>query len=108
MIDGYPRDTSQAAAFVQFIGTPTTVLHIDVPPSVMNGRLQERSNFDDTQESIYKRIDEFNTGTLPLVRKWNGITINADREQTEVYEDIKAALKSEKAFKEVDLEVEIK
>ena len=106
-MDGYPKDSSQAASFVQLIGPPTTVIHLGVPAVVMNARLKERNNFDDTQESIYKRINEFNTCTMPLVRKWNAISIEANREKTEVFKDIKTALKAEKAFEEIELDVDL-
>ena len=99
MIDGFPKDTSQAVAFEQFIGPPTTVIYIDVPGSVMNYRLKERNNFDDTQESIHKRIEVFNNSTMPLVRKWNAITINGNQKTTEVFEDIKTTLKAERVEK---------
>lgn len=107
MIDGYPNDSSQAGAFVEFIGLPTSIIHLDVPATVMNARCQERSNFDDTRESIYKRIEKFNNSMMGLIRKWRNIAITVDgnRETNEVFEDIKTALKSKHVFAEVELEV---
>ena len=102
-MDGYPMNSGQAAVFLQFIGPPTTVLYLKVQDSTMNQRLKERYNFDDEQNSIYNRIDNFNKNTLPLVRKWNGITIDAEQEATKVFEDCKKALESEKAFNEIPL-----
>ena len=81
---------------MQFIGTPTTIIHLDVPDSVLNSRLQDRNNFDDSQESIYARINDFHNKTMALVRRWNAITIDGDREKKEVFEDIKTILKNEK------------
>ena len=52
LMDGYPKDSTQAAAFVQMIGPPTTDIYLDVPTIVLNDRLKKRGNFDDSQESI--------------------------------------------------------
>ena len=103
VMDGYPMNSAQAAIFLQFIGPPTTVIYLNVSDSIMNQRLQDRYNFDDEQNSIYNRIDNFHKNTEQLIRKWNGVTINAEQEPRKVFEDIKKALDSEKAFKEIPL-----
>ena len=106
-MDGYPRDSTQAAMFIQMIGPPTTCIYLECSPAVMNERLRKRSNFDDSQEAIYRKIDGFESSTMGLVRKWNGIKINASRPIEEVFEDAKEALTNEGAFTEVPLNVEI-
>ena len=106
-MDGYPMNSTQAATFVQMIGPPTTVLFLDVPAAVMNDRLKKRKNFDDSQESIYRRIEKFTSVTMPLARKWNGITIDGTREVPEVLREIKEVLKSRNAFVEKELDVAI-
>jgi len=73
----------------------------------MNDRLRKRKNFDDSQEAIYTKIDKFTSVTMPLVRKWNGITIDATREIPEVLKDLKEVLKSFDAFEEKELDVAI-
>ena len=105
-MDGFPRDVTQAASFVQFIGPPTVVIHLDVSDSIMNQRCSTRMNFDDTPESILRRVQEFNANTIPLARKWKDITITIDgnRETKEVFEDIKTALDAKQAFVQVDLD----
>ena len=107
-MEGYPKDTSQAATFVNMIGPPNSVIHLDVPAAVMNGRLPLRNNFDDTPESICKRVDKFTNVTLPLIRKWNGIRINACQDVHTVFKDVKEALKQEGLFEEIELNVAIK
>ena len=102
-MDSYPSDSSQAAVFVQFIGTPTTVIHLRVSDSVMSERLQKRYNFNDELNSIMNRIQKFHKDTLSLVHKWNGIAIDGEQEPNKVFENIKEALSSEKAFNEVEL-----
>ena len=106
-MDGYPMNSTQAATFVQLIGPPSVVIYLDVPPAVMNDRLRKRKNFDDSQEAIYTKIDKFTSVTMPLVRKWNGITIDATREIPEVLKDLKEVLKSFDAFEEKELDVAI-
>ena len=106
-MDGYPMNSTQAATFVQLIGPPSVVIYLDVPPAVMNDRLRKRKNFDDSQEAIYTKIDKFTSVTMPLVRKWNGITIDATREIPEVLKDLKEVLKSFNAFEEKELDVAI-
>merc|ERR1712150_31710 len=92
LMDGYPMNPTQAAAFVQMIGLPTTVILLDVPAAVMNDRLRKRNNFDDSQESIYKRIDMFTKVTMPLARKWTAITVDGNREEPVVLKDLKDLL----------------
>ena len=102
-MDAYPSDSSQAAIFLQLIGRPTSVIYLDVPESVMSHRLKERYNFDDEIHSITNRIVKFRNNTYPLIRKWNGIKIDADQEPKKVFEDIKSALDSTKVFREIEL-----
>ena len=106
-MDGYPMNSTQAATFVQMIGPPTTVIFLDVPAAVMNDRCKQRKNFDDSQESIYRRIEQFTSVTMPLVRKWNGITVDGNREISAVFSDLKEILKSRNAFVEKELDVNI-
>ena len=107
-MDGYPYDSSQAANFVQFIGTPTTVLHVAVLDSVMNARLKERGNFDDEKPSIHSRIETYQKKTAPLARKWNAITIDGSNEIPKVLEDATEALKTDEKFGELVLECNMK
>ena len=102
-MDGYPMNSAQAAIFLQFIGSPTIAIYLKVSDYIMNQRLQDRYNFDDEQNSIYNRIDNFHKNTEQLIRKWNAVTINAEQDPTKVFEDIKKALDSEKAFNEIPL-----
>ena len=102
-MDGYPSDSAQAAIFLQLIGMPTAVIYLDIPESVMSQRLKDRYNFDDEVHSIMNRIEKFKKNTLPLIRKWNGVKIDANQEPKKVFEDIKTALDPTKVFKEIEL-----
>ena len=107
MVDGFPSDMTQAVAFVQMIGSPSAVLHINVSPSVMDLRLQTRNNFDDTTESIQKRISMYNDATIPLTRQWEAINVDGSKTEEAVFESIKEALTSKNLFREVELNVNI-
>ena len=106
-MDGFPLDIAQAASFVQMIGTPMAVIHIDVSPLVMDFRLKTRNNFDDTPESIQKRISNFNDTTRALVREWKAIKVDGNCPEEEVFDAIKLALTRENLFQEVELNVNI-
>ena len=106
-MDGYPMNSTQAATFVQMIGPPTAVILLDVPAAIMKERCKQRKNFDDSQESIYRRIEKFTSVTMPLVRKWNGITVDGTREPSVVFNEIKEILISRNAFVEKELDVNI-
>ena len=106
-MDGFPMDTAQAAAFVQIIGPPTTVIYVDLEPNVMNFRLKNRKNFDDLQTSIDKRISKFMETTLPLVKEWGGIKIDGNGKEDDVFGAIKEALAQKEIFREKELNVNI-
>jgi adenylate kinase family enzyme len=106
-MDGFPSDIAQAASFVQTIGPPMAVIHIDVNPLVMDFRLKTRNNFDDTPESIQKRISIFNDTTRTLLREWKAIKVDGNCPEEEVFESIKLALARENLFHEVELNVNL-
>ena len=107
-MDGFPSDVQQAFSFVQMIASPSAVIHINVSPSIMDLRLQNRSNFDDTEESIEKRISIYNDMTMILTKQWETININGDRTEEEVFNSIKDALTRENLFHEVELNANIR
>ena len=106
-LDGFPSDMAQAVSFVQMIGSPSAVIHINVSPSVMELRLQTRNNFDDTAESINKRISMYNDTTIPLMQQWEAINVDGNKTEEEVFGSIKEALTRENLFQEVELNVNI-
>ena len=62
-----------------------------IPGRPSSKRLTSRNNFDDTPDSIKKRIETYNAKTLPIVEKYAGKVkkINAERPKEEIFEDIK-------------------
>eukprot|EP00096_Caligus_rogercresseyi_P010566 TRINITY_DN38_c0_g1_i1.p1 TRINITY_DN38_c0_g1~~TRINITY_DN38_c0_g1_i1.p1 ORF type:complete len:193 (+),score=56.99 TRINITY_DN38_c0_g1_i1:76-654(+) len=90
LIDGYPINLAQAEAFIKDIREPNCLLFLEANNEVLRGRLKARGNFDDTDESIKKRIATFNDETRPILSKFNKISkfVNAERKPEEVWEDV--------------------
>merc|ERR1712088_724826 len=66
-----------ADAFVKNIGEPNMVLLLECNDEILKQRLNERNNFDDTPDSILKRLTTYNEKTKPIATKFNAIKINA-------------------------------
>ena len=107
LLDGFPLDLNQASSFVEKIGRPSAIIHLDVIPPIMELRCKERKNFDDEIESIRNRISLFEEKTRPLIRKWKPIKIDGNKTEKEVYESIKESLKKVNLYEEVKLNVKI-
>ena len=106
-MDGFPLDMAQAVSFVQMIASPSAVIHINVSASIIERRLQIRNNFDDTEESIDKRISMYNDTTIPLMQQWEAINVDGSKTEEEVFGLIKEALVRENLFQEVELNANI-
>ena len=92
LLDGYPLDESQAASFVEYIGEPTVILYLGlIRDAVLEDRLKNRSNFDDSKESIIKRIATFSDKTKPVINKYKNQSniINAEKDAEEIYKETK-------------------
>jgi len=98
LMDGFPLDMEQALCFQRFIGIPTTILYLALDDEVMKDRLKKRGNFDDTEESVKRRVDTFNDKTKKLIGMWNAVKIDANKPAVEVFAQIEAALDKEKAL----------
>merc|ERR1712008_612432 len=73
LIDGFPMDSEQADSFLQ-------------------ERLKSRNNFDDTEESILKRIDSYNQKTKPVADKFEAKIVSAERTADEIFPDVQAIM----------------
>ena len=64
---------------------------LDASDEVLRERLLKRANFDDTEESINKRILNYNENTLPILEEMADRVkrVNAERPKDEVFDDIK-------------------
>ena len=78
LIDGFPANMNQAEIFISKIQAPHKIIFLDVPESVMTPRLKDGVNFNDSDETIKKRISTYLEHTKPTVdsilKKWNLIS----------------------------------
>jgi adenylate kinase len=88
LVDGFPIDLEQAEAFNRDIGTPATVIFLEAVDQVLKQRLLSRNNFDDTEDSITKRIENFNNKTRPILAKFNAKFVNAERSAVDIFADV--------------------
>jgi len=88
LIDGFPINASQAEAFEADIGTPTMAICFEASDEVLKGRLKARANFDDTEDSIAKRLANYNESTKPVIAKFGAKSINAERTADEIFADV--------------------
>jgi len=92
LIDGFPLDDEQAEAFVSDIGQPTAVIHLEANDTILIERLKSRNNFDDTEDAIKKRVENYNAKTKPVAQKFNAKVINAERAADDIFADIQKVM----------------
>ena len=68
------------------------MLYLECNNSVLAGRLNERSNFDDTAEAIANRFEVFTEHTKAVTQKYQAIGIKADKDKEEVFSEIEKLL----------------
>ena len=98
-MDGFPLDQDQAISFSRLIGTPDCVIYLKIRTDQMKHRLKQRGNFDDTEDSINRRIDRFINETKPMIKKWNAVKIDAGKPVDEVFDLLMEALQKDHALK---------
>ena len=96
LIDGFPANMNQvlllgnklnyhfyfkyikAEIFISKIQAPHKIIFLDVPEAVMGPRLKDGVNFNDSDETIKKRVFTFMEQTKPtidaILKKWKMIT----------------------------------
>ena len=92
LIDGYPLDRDQAAAFVNDIANPSIVICLEMPDDVALSRLRTRASFDDNVRSIKNRLETWNEKTKQIARAFNAILIDADQPANDVLASVEKAL----------------
>ena len=74
-LDGFPANVTQAKLCQDMIGKPWKVVVLDLPEAVMVKRLTDGENFNDTDETIKKRIRTYTEETCPLVNAYSDIAV---------------------------------
>merc|ERR1712079_556644 len=69
----------KAEAFVKDIGEPNMVLLLECNDEILKQRLNKRNNFDDTPDSILKRLTTYNEKTKPIAANFNAKSVFAER-----------------------------
>ena len=111
LIDGFPLDDEQAEAFVSDIGQPTAVILLEANDTILVERLKKRfekivknrrnfflifflhrNNFDDTEEAIKKRVENYNAKTKSVAQKFNAKVINAERPCDDIFADVQKVM----------------
>ena len=97
ILDGYPRNLSQANSLNQVlieINQPLDVVfYLDIPEEVLIKRLLLRGRKDDTEETIRTRVNIYKKTTEPLVQYFEDLSlleyIDADRDLKTISSEIK-------------------
>ncbi len=97
ILDGYPRNLSQANSLNQVlieINQPLeAVFYLDIPEEVLIKRLLLRGRQDDTAETIKTRVEIYKKTTEPLIQYFKDLSlleyIDADRDLKTISSDIK-------------------
>lgn len=95
ILDGFPRDDEQYAAYVAF-DTPTMVIVMTVPEEVSMERLLKRAQtegrVDDTPEVIRRRLEIYHEKTEPMIRKFEEQGLVQRVDATGSIEDVAARI----------------
>ncbi|XP_067876933.1 adenylate kinase isoenzyme 5-like isoform X2 [Heterodontus francisci] len=99
VIDGFPREVSQAICFDDQICVPDLVIFLACANCRLRERLQKRAEEgrpDNNPKAIHRRLVTFKQNAVPLVQYYQEksliVTFDADREEEEVFEDIRATV----------------
>ncbi|CAF4550994.1 unnamed protein product [Rotaria sp. Silwood1] len=100
LIDGFPRRVDQGIQFENEVASCDVLIYFDVPDEIMIERLIKRGEtsgrIDDNQETIAKRLVTFHEQTTPILgyygKQGKLITIDANREADEIFDDVSHAL----------------
>ena len=74
-LDGFPANLTQAKMCEEMLGKPAKVILLDLPEVVMVKRLTDGENFNDTDETIKKRIQTYAEETGPLINAYLDVAI---------------------------------
>ena len=97
ILDGFPRNLSQANALNEVLNTINQpleiVFYLDIPEDVLIERLLKRGRKDDNKDTIKTRLKIYKKNTEPLIEYYENLYllkyINADRDLNTISDDIR-------------------
>ena len=100
LVDGFPRETSQAELFESEIAAPAHVLYLECSEETMLNRLLKRAEtsgrVDDNEETIRKRFTTFQNQSVPVVDHYDAMglvsKIDGNTSPEEAYAEVKSAM----------------
>lgn len=93
IVDGFPRTAENRRVFeARTSWRPDRVLFLDCPTHILWDRLMGRNRADDSPDAIHERLRIFEQQTMPVVRSYECVHINADQSPERVFEDARHAL----------------
>ncbi|XP_059495898.1 adenylate kinase isoenzyme 5-like isoform X2 [Stegostoma tigrinum] len=99
VIDGFPREVSQAICFDDQICVPDLVIYLSCATCHLKERLEKRAEEgrpDNNPKAIQRRLVTFKQNTVPLVQYYQErnliVTFDGDRPEGEVFDEIRATV----------------
>lgn len=103
LLDGYPRSMLQMQSMVELMQhheRPVLGIHLVLSKDVAIERMKGRGRSDDTEESIIRRLAQFEEITMPMITYFKNhmtmIEINAAPHIDEVAASVQRAMKKYK------------
>ncbi|KAL0978975.1 hypothetical protein UPYG_G00178740 [Umbra pygmaea] len=101
IVDGFPREISQAFTFEEQIGSPDLVILLACSNLQLRQRLEKRAadkgRPDDNAHAIDKRLETFKHNITPIAMYYQErallVRIDANREEDDIFTDIQAIVK---------------
>lgn len=101
IVDGFPREISQAFTFEEQIGSPDLVILLACSNQQLRQRLEKRASLqgrpDDNTHAIEKRLETFKHNITLIAKYYQErgliIRVDADREEDDIFTDIKAVVR---------------
>lgn len=94
VLDGFPRTKQQALELDRILEAHPIdiVIDLDVPTDIVVDRMRARGREDDTEESIRRRLELYDTETKPLVDFYRERSVLATIDGLGTEDDVNAAM----------------
>ena len=98
ILDGFPRNVSQAAFLEELLtelgSQADTVLNLKVPDEVLIDRLLARKRRDDNEETIRRRLQVYHQDTVPVIGYYTERGLLQEVNGDEAMEQVTSSLKT--------------